>query len=323
MITVEYIWLDGTTGTQQLRSKTRVFKSNPGQLPDWSFDGGSTNQATVEQSDCILKPVRLYTDPFKQGEERYLALCEVLDKFGAPHISNTRASLTKMHSEGTLFGFEQEYTLIQPDGALLIPEGLESNHYYCGVGFGKTLGRTLSDVHLDMCDKAGITLYGSNAEVMLSQWEFQTQPEEALKASDDLWISRFILARLGEGMEISISYHPKLSPDYNGAGCHTNFSTTATRASWDGIEDVLEALQDNHSDHMKVYGVDNKLRMTGTCETSNYDEFTAGEGDRTASVRIPPATIINRCGYLEDRRPAANCDPYIVTSRILETLIAC
>ena len=74
---------------------------------------------------------------------------------------------------------------------------------------------------------------------------------------------------------------------------------------------------------MKVYGVDNKLRMTGKCETSNYDEFTAAEGDRSASVRIPPATIINRCGYLEDRRPAANCDPYIVTSRILETLIAC
>jgi len=323
MITVEYIWLDGTEWMPQLRSKTRVFKEAPSKLPDWSFDGGSTNQGTVEDSDRILKPVRLYRNPFKPGDNHHLVLCEVWDSSSVPHPTNHRNMLTKMGSDAAWFGFEQEYTFVRPDDSLAVPEDLGQGRFYCGVGCGNVLGRTISDAHLELCEKAGITLFGTNAEVMLSQWEFQTQPEEAVKASDDLWMARYILERAAEGMDIRISYHPKPSPNYNGAGCHTNFSTNWTRKSWDGVLEVLDALEGTHEAHMKVYGSDNQLRMTGACETSDYNSFTYGVGDRSASVRIPLATHDAECGYLEDRRPGANCDPYLVTSRLLETLIVC
>ena len=70
---------------------------------------------------------------------------------------------------------------------------------------------------------------------------------------------------------------------------------------------------------MNIYGKDNHLRMTGTCETSSYDKFSYGIGSRTSSIRIPTTTFYSKFGYFEDRRPSSNMDPYLVTSKLFET----
>ena len=325
MITVEYIWLDGAVDMPQLRSKTRVFseKHALAELPEWSFDGGSTGQGDAKDSDRRLKPVRLYKNPFNEGN--YMVLCEVMNPDGKPHDTNMRHLLAEQLKEKdseTLFGFEQEYTFTDPTMQPLVPEDIKQGDFYCGVGAGNVIGRLIADEHLINCHKAGITLFGSNAEVMISQWEYQTNPEEALKVSDDLWMSRYILQKGSEKFNMRISYHPKIYPSLNGAGCHVNVSTEKTRGK-DGIKEIeqmMRKLEDSHLDHINLYGAGNDLRLTGECETSSYDEFSWGFGDRGASVRIPSHVEVQGHGYFEDRRPAATCDPYLVTSKLLETL---
>ena len=348
MITVEYIWLDGSVDMPQIRTKTRIFSkgdqqaplpglvtltSSPGAtLPSWSFDGGSTGQGTTKDSDRRLKPVRLYKNPFSEGN--FLALCEVMNADGTPHESNTRSLLDdylgnngmtgRKLFEGTLFGFEQEYTFVDPMMQPLVPEDVKQGDFYCGVGAGKVIGRLIVEEHIKNCHEAGITLFGANAEVMISQWEFQTNPEGALKASDDLWVARYLLERGCEKFNMRVSYHPKIYASLNGAGCHVNMSTLESRDPAAGIkvltEKIIPKLKTKHTEHINVYGVGNDLRLTGEQETSSYDEFTWGVGDRSASVRIPAQVNEQGHGYLEDRRPAATCDPYLVTSVLLETI---
>jgi len=325
MITVEYIWLDGSVDMPQLRSKTRVFseKHALAELPEWSFDGGSTGQGDLEDSDRKLKPVRLYKNPFNEGN--YMVLCEVMNPDGTPHESNMRSLLAEQLEEGStdmLFGFEQEYTFVDPMMQPLVPEDVKQGDFYCGVGAGNVIGRLIADEHLTNCYEAGITLFGTNAEVMISQWEYQTNPEEALKVSDDLWMSRYILQKGSEKFNMRISYHPKIYPSLNGAGCHVNVSTEKTRkeGGLKEMEKMMGKLEKSHLEHINLYGVGNDLRLTGECETSSYDEFSWGFGDRGASVRIPSHVEVQGYGYFEDRRPAATCDPYLVTSKLLETL---
>ena len=324
MITVEYIWLDGAVDMPQLRSKTRVFTHRHGlaELPEWSFDGGSTNQGDLKDSDRILKPARLYKNPFSEGN--YMVLCEVMNPDGTPHETNMRHLLAEQLKDGdtTLFGFEQEYTFVDPMMQPLVPKDIKQGEFYCGVGAGRVIGRLIAEEHLKHCHDAGINLFGANAEVMISQWEFQTNPDNALKVSDDLWMARYILERGSEKFNMRISYHPKIYPDLNGAGCHVNVSTEKTRGA-EGLEvmkKLMKKLKKKHIEHINVYGVGNDLRLTGECETSDYDNFSWGFGDRGASVRIPAHVESTGSGYFEDRRPAATCDPYLVTSKLLETL---
>jgi glutamine synthetase len=70
-----------------------------------------------------------------------------------------------------------------------------------------------------------------------------------------------------------------------------------------------------------VYGLENEKRLTGLHETQHINSFSYGVSDRGASIRIPLGVAQNGWrGYLEDRRPASNADPYQVVARILETL---
>ncbi len=84
----EYIWVDGTLPTSKLRSKTKIIDDGA-ELPIWGFDGSSTNQATGDKSDCVLKPVASYPDPIRGGDD-VLVMCEVMLVDGKPHPTNTR-----------------------------------------------------------------------------------------------------------------------------------------------------------------------------------------------------------------------------------------
>jgi glutamine synthetase len=86
------------------------------------------------------------------------------------------------------------------------------------------------------------------------------------------------------------------------------------------IEDAIEKLSKRHNEHIAVYGEDNELRLTGRHETASMASFSSGVANRGASVRIPRSVAKEGYGYFEDRRPASNIDPYLVTGIITETI---
>lgn len=324
----EYIWLDGYTPEPNLRSKTKVlnldsFNGGLDQIPMWSFDGSSTQQAEGHSSDCLLKPVNIYPDSGRKNA--WLVMCEVLNPDGSPHPSNFRA--TYEDDPGFWFGFEQEYTFVVegrplgfPRNGYPAPQGM----YYCSVGDGRVTGRHLVEEHLDACLEAGINLTGINAEVMLGQWEYQCFGKGAKKAADDLWVSRYLLFRIAEKYNVHIEFAPKpMKGDWNGSGLHTNFSYPAMRDEGGEqlFKDICEAMGQRHEEHIKVYGSNNHERLTGLHETQNIEKFSYGVSDRGSSIRIPIAVLEDKWkGYLEDRRPASNANPYQIAAKIITTL---
>ena len=323
---LEYIWLDGYKPEPSLRSKTKIVDSEPGNIedcPEWSFDGSSTQQAEGKSSDCLLKPVKMIHDP--QRNNASLVLCEVLNADGTVHPSNGRGVFKD--DEDLWLGFEQEYTIMQNGKPLGFPaDGYPGPQgpYYCSVGSNNCVGRDIVEDHLDTCLEAGLGITGINAEVMKGQWEFQLFGKGAKNACDDLWLSRYLLHRSAEQYGVIIELHPKpIKGDWNGSGMHTNFSTTAIRdeGGEDFIKNICEKFRGRHLDHIASYGSDNDQRLTGLHETQAIDQFSYGVSDRGASIRIPVGTVQNGWkGYLEDRRPASNADPYKVVSEILATL---
>ncbi len=322
----EYIWLDGGEPTQHLRSKTKV-------IPDteepsvWGFDGSSTNQAPGDQSDCVLNPVFVTPDPMRGPDDR-LVLCEVLDIDMSPHPSNKRAACAEVAeryaSMEPWFGIEQEYTFLKgghplgwPIGGFPGPQG----PYYCGVGADEIWGREVVEAHTTACIEAGLAISGTNAEVMMGQWEFQIGPAGTVEAADQVWMARYLLYRVAEDFDVAATLDPKpIKGDWNGAGAHTNFSTAAMREGYDPIIAACEALGKKAELHITNYGAGVEDRLTGAHETAPWTEFSYGVSNRGASVRIPWQVERDKKGYIEDRRPNANMNPYVVTRLITETV---
>jgi glutamine synthetase len=326
----EYIWIDGTEPTAEVRSKTKILSD--GERPGiWAYDGSSTNQATGDNSDVVLQPVFECADPIRGGSN-VLVLCETqLTEDFAPHPSNTRwaaaAALEKYASQEPLFGLEQEYTMLYPASGW--PFGFPEHGYpgpqgpyYCGVGAVKIAGREIVEEHTTLCIDAGLAISGTNAEVMPGQWEFQIGPLDTVAAADHLWMARYLLYRVGERHNVEISLEAKpMKGDWNGAGMHTNFSTNEMRDNYDAVIAAAEALgaPGKPEEHITGYGVGIEHRLTGEHETQRYDQFNYGVSDRGASVRIPWQVAKEGKGYIEDRRPNANADPYLVTMLITNT----
>jgi glutamine synthetase len=334
-IKFEYVWLDGYSPEPNLRSKIKVVDYNPtntglviNEIPNWGFDGSSTNQAEGNFSDCYLKPVRFYKNRNNKDEYPTIyVLCEVLDGNGGTHQSNQRFYLGNEDKDFWV-GFEQEYfirsghnkNIIGFDkGGMIDPQG----KYYCGVG-GQIVGRHISDEHLDMCLDYGIGIEGTNAEVALGQWEYQVFAKGKLQSADDLWMSRYFLYKIAEKHGHQIELHPKpiQHGEWNGSGLHTNFSNNKMRE--EGGEEYFNAIFRTFDSRAKIhidnYGSDNHLRLTGKYETQSIDKFTWGVSDRGASIRVPKTVGETWKGYLEDRRPGSNADPYKILIVISESL---
>ena len=319
---LEYIWLDGYKPEQTLRSKVKVTDEDT--PPGWAFDGSSTQQAEGGSSDCVLKPVAEYEGPLSSDR---LVMCEVLSPDKTPHPSNTRHKCEGLVTDEWWFGYEQEYFFTNPEDGTILgwedgtprPQG----DYYCGVGAGNVIGREISETHMDVCLAAGIMIAGTNAEVALGQWEYQCFGK-GLRAGDDLWTSRYLLQLVAENYGVAVNYHPKPQEgDWNGSGMHANISNDEMRNhSSEALMNALcESLGKVHSEGIAEYGSDNDMRLTGLHETQSIDAFSYAVSDRGASIRIPIYTVDhNWNGYLEDRRPASNADPYRIMAHIVGTL---
>ena len=339
----EYIWLDGTQPTQSLRSKTRLLElqnENPQakDCPIWSFDGSSTYQSEGSSSDLTLQPVRVVRDPIR-GNGNYLVLCEVFNNDKTAHTTNHRATLRDILAQGAdknepWVGFEQEFTLFSGRNPLGWPENgfpRPQGPFYCGVGAENVYGRDIVEHFTTLALEAGLLIYGTNAEVMPGQWEYQVgyrgfnnDTNDALTFCDHQHLARWLLCRVAEEYGVSVSFDNKpVQGDWNGAGCHTNFSTRQMRTPGEGIaaiEHAVSLLSQKHNEHIALYGHGLAARLTGQHETCSISEFRSGVADRGSSIRIPSHVQEKGYGYFEDRRPGANSDPYLVTARILATI---
>eukprot|EP00268_Persea_americana_P018991 TRINITY_DN19737_c0_g1_i1.p1 TRINITY_DN19737_c0_g1~~TRINITY_DN19737_c0_g1_i1.p1 ORF type:complete len:357 (-),score=92.27 TRINITY_DN19737_c0_g1_i1:133-1203(-) len=334
-IIAEYIWIGGSG--MDMRSKARTLpnpESDPQKLPKWNFDGSSTGQAPGDDSEVILYPQAIFKDPFRRGSN-ILVMCDAYTPAGEPIPTNQRFNAEKIFShpdviaEEPWYGIEQEYTLLRKDvnwplgwplGGFPGPQG----PYYCGVGADKAFGRDIVDSHYKACLYAGINISGINGEVMPGQWEFQVGPAVGISAGDELWVARYILERITEIAGVVLSFDPKpIQGDWNGAGAHTNYSTKSMRSDGgiDVIKAAIEKLGLRHNEHISAYGEGNERRLTGRHETAYISKFSWGVANRGASVRLGRETEKSGKGYFEDRRPASNMDPYVVTSMIAETTI--
>lgn len=336
-IMAEYVWIGGavTTGGLDLRSKSRTLNFRPKcaeELPEWNYDGSSTNQAPGTNSEVVIKPVAMFSDPFRGGDN-ILVLCATYTPEGEALETNAREAANALFKQDLAsepwFGIEQEYTLFEADGHTPMgwPKGgfpAPQGPYYCSAGANVIFGRQVVEEHYKACLHAGIDISGINAEVMPGQWEYQVGPCVGISAGDQLIMSRYIMIRICEIHGVNISFHPKpIKGDWNGAGCHTNYSTAAMRAEG-GYTEIIKATEKlgaAHEEHIREYGDDNHHRLTGAHETASMEVFSYGVANRGASVRIPRQAEKEGKGYLEDRRPASNMDPYKVTSLIFKTTV--
>lgn len=330
-VQAEYVWIDGF---YKLRSKSRTVDagiSDPSALPSWNYDGSSTGQAPGEDSEVILKPCAIYKDPFRGGNN-ILVMCDTYTPGGEPLPTNTRYSCAKVMSKATSlepwFGLEQEYFLIdkatgKPLGFPSVGEPAPQGPYYCGIGESNAFGRDVVEASWRAQLYAGLQVGGINAEVAPGQWEFQVGPCVGIAEGDQLWMARYILERVAEIAGLGVNYDPKpVKGDWNGSGCHTNFSTKGMREAGGYERDIkpaLEKLALKHEAHIAAYGEGNDQRLTGKHETAAITEFRWGVADRGASCRVGSNVAKEGMGYFEDRRPAGNCDPYVVTKMLVST----
>lgn len=329
-----YVWIGGHG---ELRCKTRTLSKLPAtaaDYPEWNFDGSSTDQAPGENSDCYLVPCAVFRDPFRRDPHK-LVMCEVVDYKKNPVATNKRRecaeAMAKCEDDAPWFGMEQEYTLLDCDGH---PFGWQKDTqpgaqgpYYCGVGATRVYGRDIVEAHYRACLYAGIKISGTNAEVMPAQWEFQVGPTQGMESGDHMWIARFILDRICEDFHVIPSLQPKpMKGDWNGAGMHCNFSTAAMRVpgGMTAITEACEKLSKRHFYHIYHYdndgGKSNAERLTGGHETAGIEAFSYGIANRGSSVRIPRPVGDAGYGYMEDRRPAANADPYVIANCLVRTI---
>lgn len=293
------------------------------------FAGTASDQAPGVDTEVILKPVLLLDDPFR-GHPHKLVFCCCLKQDGTPIASNTRHEASRLFKyrpdSEPWFGIEQEVTLFEADKRtplgwprMGVPDKM---CVYCDVGVD-VIGRHILEAQLRACLFAGVKVSGINLECMPSMIEYQVGPCVGIEAADHLWMSRYILCRICEKFGVHCSFAPKPVEGFDGAGCHTNFSTKAMReqGGLDVILTAVEKLAEKHKEHIAVYGVGNEERLTGTNDAPSIEVFTFGIATRAGSVRIPREVERTKKGYLEDRRPAANCDPYMVCGKMYKTIV--
>ncbi len=324
-----YIWTDACG---RFRSKVRNITTScsdggattPRPLPPrWNYDGSSTGQATTEDSEVELVPVAVYASNTGSSSDVAYVLCATYTTGGRPTFENTYHLLTPAFQEwvadnAVRMAFEQEFFVYdaRTNRPLRYEEWKDTpqGEFYCSVGAG---GNAFIEPYVaEVFERGlalGLRLSGYNLEVAPAQGEIQVDAP-AVRAAHDLTMLRYLLWDVLGKYNLYPVFEPKpLGPEWNGSGLHTNISTRGTMAAgsgWDAIVKILKHLETRHREWVPALGTGNEARLTGQHETSSLEKFTWAVGSRAASVRVPNSTHAARAGYFEDRRPAANADPY-------------
>lgn len=342
IINAEYIWLDSKNN---LRSKNKILNidieikdkdKKPSEIeivrsllnvrlyPNWNCNAKYLGE---NSSELILHPVFVCLDPFKKPPN-VLILCDIYNSDGNPSEYNTRYKVNKLFEKHTnlktIIGFEQEFYLMRlgdnftelPDTSIVKGLPNKGYQYYCSNGSMNAFGRKLVTKAITLALEAGLSCSGFNSSFGPAQWEIQIGPVQyGINAADQLYILRFILERLSENQDIHVSLSPNpLGHEYNISHCHTNFSTESMRGpnGYKHIENSIEKLRNTHGKDIEVYGK-NDIEI--------HNNFTSDVTNRNVSVRIPTESKKNNKGYLEDRRPLADCDPYLVCETLLKSAL--
>lgn len=327
--TAEYIWVDGW-GVPRSKSRTLTrMPTCPDDAPIWMMDGSSCGQAPVRDSDVYLVPREVFDDPFR-GRPNVLVMAEAVTVNMEPAEGNWRAEaievIRKYEKHDFWFGMEQEYTLCKvgtmgEDGP---PLGTNDDgeypkqkaEYYCAVGGASICfaQRQIMEDHYACCMAAGVKIAGMNCERGFGQSEFQIGPCRAWTVGDHMTVARWILHICCDRWVCSASFAPRIEKSLCASGLHVNMSTKNTRADggMDAIDMICQSLQKSHQQVMasEAYGTGHEERLVGSNELSNGRSFKYGVGDRTCSIRIPRNVAVTGKGYLEDRRPASDADPF-------------
>lgn len=302
---VNYFWLDKEG---LLRTKTKILNKYD-TIDNWNYDGSSTGQANIEgNTEIIIKPIIIK----KLTYNTYIAFCDIFDINNTPLSYREKAveyfERDDVVKEDPWFGLEQEFYFISKD----FYKNISEKNEYCSIR-RDPIERKVMTEFIDYCiNAANIGITGINSEVSPHQWEFQIFGK-GIKVCDEFYVARIILEILAEKNGLSVCYSPKIHPNISGSGCHVNFSTNSTRRE-NGYNTILEysnRFKYKHLDLIKCCSELNKERLSGKFETAKWDTFTWGIGTRNTSIRIPNDTFKSGCGYLEDRRPGADIDPYL------------
>jgi glutamine synthetase len=349
-VKMEYLWIDAF---DTIRSKTKVkmfnstdFKKLPSEfgevgsvefdknlIPEWYFDGSSTNQSCEQNSDVILKPKFICLDPFNESNNiSFLVLCDTYNSNDTPHKTNKRVECSIIEEQSTrqnpLFGISQEYIICFLDSSIgnnFYQYAKNESPYYCGIGSNKIAIRNIMNDHLTKCLKAGLHFRGMNTGIEANKGEFQLGELSMTLIGDELWVARYILIRV---CELYNAYPVFESKDiekyekYDISKGYVNFSTNKMRSEngFDNIIETCEKLKLKHKEYLDICGIESTNTNCGIENTNSHCEnFNFGVSNRTTSVRIPFNAEKNKKGYLEDRRAPANMNPYVVTSIIVKT----
>ena len=310
---LEYIWLDGST-SKKLRSKVIYQMLNSNILSSPKLLMQNLHESTFDgpDSELILKPMRIVLDGTSTSmnnnqPQNFVVLCEVFNDDGTPHKTNTRAALReslKENDQNMRFSIDQEYVLFNPDTEYPEVDKKLQENYYCGVGFDLVRHDQVADMHVRACNMASLQMLGTNV-IMLGHWAYQTKELPPIEAADNLWFSRFFLQRIAGRFNLNVSYDPKpMYENWRSSNAHIKFSTKEMRESPSVslFNMICSSLEPHHKEAVLHYGENNKKGCV--------DNFTWGENDRSVSIKIPCLNTNEKVGYIEDRRPAANMDPY-------------
>ena len=317
-ILVEYIWLDSTNA---LRSKIRT-------LPDTAVS--SFLKYTWDFDEQTLIPLRIYKSPAHfSSHAYYFLLCESVSQ-EETHRSILTGTLQTMPKKlSPTIGFEQEYFLFETKTGTVIDAHhvwIKPGTTFCGQSKYSIDVHKLMRTHAEWCLEASIMFAGYNLEEAPGQYKFKIGPRIGnaselgglpikgesciLKVCDDLIMARFLLHKVCELYALMPVFEPKPFVEENGSGCHTDFAVSFIRnadkkeKSKKRLEKFIEILKFGHTQVMEdeLYGVGNKKRLCGKHGAIDYKHFTG-------SIRIKTGNE-----YIQDKRPAANCNPYIVAN---------
>ena len=289
------------------------------------FNSLNTGQACDEENtDLFLKPVQKYNNPFYKRTkelEPSIFLCQLMVNENKSHSSNERTSSIKVleNYEGIDMTFKQDFFITKknvPVAFLSQPAPQTQGIFFAGVGGDIAIGSECANEALMNANKADLNVTQLYGAVAPSQWCIELSGVAKVKLLDDLLCLRYIISKTAEKYGLTICYHPQLLKEaWNGSGCLIEYSNERMRkdikCNYINTK-LIKNLEKTHLEFVSLCGENNNKRLLGSNNTSKHGEFSYGVGNHSCSIRIPNETELNGAGSIEDRRPSANMNPYVV-----------